>query len=139
MSAANGHGARLALLVFVAGCSAPENRALRASPGTSCSPDNSGACETPTRLLICKNQMWVIASDCKGPDGCTLVTDTYTCDLRGNTAGDHCPSQSEGKVRCEPDGGANILRCRDGLLSIELRCPSPTACVLTPAAGLNCR
>ena len=99
----------------------------------------SSQCESSTRLLVCQSKIWAASTDCKGPDGCRLVGDAYECDLRGNTLGDLCPAQSEGKVRCDPDGGVNILRCKKGVLNLEFVCPQTTVCQFIEDAGLTCR
>ncbi len=127
----------LVSLLAMTACPAP----IEVGPqtGAACTMQNAGACQTPTRLLVCQNKLWVASTDCKGPDGCRLVGDAYDCDLRGNTIGDLCPSQSEGKVRCDPDGGVNILRCKQGVLNLEFPCPQTTACVFIEDAGLTCR
>ena len=107
--------------------------------GVACTMDNAGACESSTRLLVCQGKIWSTSTDCKGPDGCRLVGDAYECDLRGNSLGDLCPAQSEGKVRCDPDGGVNILRCKKGVLNLEFVCPQTTVCQFIEDAGLTCR
>ena len=107
--------------------------------GEACTTESSGTCATATRLLVCKNAAWAIAADCKGPDGCKQEGESIACDLSGNGVGDHCPGSSEGKVRCEPDGGANILRCRSGVLDVDYTCQSPTICAFVPDAGLTCQ
>ncbi len=127
-----------AALLSVTACPGPRSLSVSSSGG-ACTNENEGACESPTRLLICHNKVWVVASDCKGPDGCRLNQDTYDCDLRGNSIGDTCPAQSEGKVRCDPDGGVNILRCVDSVLRLEYACPTATVCDFIEDAGLSCR
>ncbi len=129
----------IALVALTLACSAPSGSA-QATSGGACNTENAGACETPTRLLVCQNKIWVTASDCKGPDGCRLVdASSVECDFRGNSAGDLCASSSEGKVRCDPDGGVNILRCTGGTLAVEFTCPNTTLCSVIPDAGLSCR
>jgi len=108
--------------------------------GAACTQENVGACETPTRLLACLEQKWAVVSDCRGPDGCRRNGDTVDCDTRGNTVGDFC--SNAGRVRCDPDGGLQILRCSpdSGRLVVEFSCPATvtqTRCVLGDA-GLTC-
>jgi hypothetical protein len=102
--------------------------------GDVCSQENDGACETATRLLACQGQKWVVFSDCKGAEGCRQVNDTVNCDTRGNGVGDRC--STPGRVRCDPDGGLQILRCT-GSLVVEFSCPAQTRCV-SGDAGLTC-
>ena len=129
----------LSAVLWLSACPVTQTASLLAQSGNACTTENDGACESSTRLLVCQNKVWVAAADCKGPDGCRLDGDTYDCDLRGNTLGDLCPSQSEGKVRCDPDGGVNILRCKQGVLALEYVCPQTTACSFVEDAGLTCR
>lgn len=108
--------------------------------GGKCPEENVGVCETSTRLLQCVNLAWVIASDCKGPEGCRVDGSSVKCDTSGNSLGDHC--QNPGRVRCEPDAGLQILRCNDaGVFISEFRCPTnmgvQTHCVAGDG-GLTC-
>lgn len=107
--------------------------------GAPCTDENVGACESPTRLLACRSRVWSLVSDCKGADGCRRVGDTVDCDTRGNGVGDSC--SNPGRVRCDPDGGLQILRCSPaGVLAVEFSCPATptqTSCVLSDA-GLTC-
>lgn len=128
----------VALLLLTA-CPGTDRALDLVEAGNSCNTENAGSCASATRLLVCQSGIWVTATDCKGPDGCRLVDDTYECDLRGNSLGDLCPSTSEGKVRCDPDGGVDILRCRQGVLTREFTCPQPTLCGFVEDAGLTCR
>ncbi len=59
------------------------------------------------------------------------------CDTSGNSVGDRCAPTSEGKVRCDPDGGLNILRCVEGSLAVIFECQAPTNCGINDA-GLTC-
>jgi hypothetical protein len=107
--------------------------------GGPCRRSGGAACDEATaQLLECDGSTWRIYSDCKGSRGCATDGGEVTCDTSGNTAGDRCPPTSEGKVRCEPDGGANILRCLDGGLSVIFTCPTGTICGFVPDAGLTC-
>lgn len=107
--------------------------------GEPCKDENVGACESSTRLLACRSLVWTVVSDCKGADGCRRVGDTVDCDTRGNGVGDFC--SNPGRVRCDPDGGLQILRCsQSGVLAVEFSCPATptqTSCVLGDA-GLTC-
>jgi hypothetical protein len=107
--------------------------------GESCREENVGACESATRLLTCRSMTWQVFSDCKGPDGCRRVGDTVDCDTRGNGVGDAC--SVAGRVRCDPDGGLQILRCSaTNVLTVEFSCPAnpvQTVCALSDA-GLTC-
>ena len=44
---------------------------------------------------------------------------------------------TETKVRCDPDGGLNILRCVEGSLAVIFECEAPTSCGINDA-GLTC-
>ncbi len=108
--------------------------------GAKCPEENVGVCESSTRLLQCVNLVWVIASDCKGPEACRIDGASVRCDTSGNSLGDRC--QNPGRVRCEPDAGLQILRCSDaGVLITEFRCPMnagvQTRCV-SGDGGLTC-
>jgi len=83
------------------------------------------------------NKKYVLFADCKGPNGCSVSSDTADCDTTGNTVGDHCAPTSEGKVRCDPDGGLNILRCVSGQLDVIYTCTPPAICGFSDA-GLTC-
>lgn len=125
----------LSFVLVSCGPTAPETPMV----GAKCPEENVGVCESSTRLLQCVALQWVVASDCKGPDGCRRDGTTVKCDTSGNTLGDRC--QNVGRVRCEPDGGTQILRCSDGgVLVTEFRCPFnqvQTRCVVGDG-GLTC-
>jgi hypothetical protein len=113
--------------------------APEADVGVPCNDDGTATCDpTATRMLQCTHSLWVLYSDCRGPDACQQTGSTITCDTTGNTVGDTCPPTSEGKVRCDPDGGVNFLRCIDGGLEIIDHCPTGTLCGFRPDAGLSC-
>ena len=104
-----------------------------------CSSENIGRCDSEApRLLQCTNGTFHIYADCKGPRGCSVTADTADCDTSGNSVGDRCAPTSEGKVRCDPDGGLNILRCNDGGLDAIFECQPPQACGITDAGELTC-
>jgi hypothetical protein len=108
--------------------------------GAACTQENAGACETPTRLLACRELTWTVLSDCRGPQGCRQSNGTVECDTSLNGVGDRCSNL--GRVRCDPDGGLQILRCRDGgVFGVEFSCPErggvQLQCVLSDA-GLTC-
>ena len=106
--------------------------------GSSCGAENIGRCDAVApRLLQCINGVFVIYADCKGPRGCSVSSATADCDTSGNSAGERCAPTSEGKVRCDPDGGLNILRCDDGGLEVIFECSPPSVCALGDA-GLSC-
>lgn len=122
------------LLPLLLACSPTPNPSL----GESCTSENIGRCDADApRLLQCTNGSFRIYADCKGPNGCAVANDTAECDTSGNSVGDRCAPTSEGKVRCDPDGGVNILRCVDGGLEVIFECPSPSTCGINDA-GLTC-
>lgn len=125
-------------LVLAVACGQPKQVDVPVA-GQPCSQENVGACESPTRLLACREASWQVVSDCKGAAGCRVQGDTVDCDTRGNSVGDRC--NAPGRVRCDPDGGLQILRCDPlGVLQVEFVCPSAvteTRCVLGDA-GLTC-
>lgn len=109
--------------------------------GGACQQENQGACESSTRMLVCRERVWQVLSDCKGASGCRLEGDTVNCDTRGNGVGDRC--SAPGAFRCDPDGGLQILRCEPpGVLRVEFSCPNTvqqTQCVLIDAGTFSCR
>lgn len=111
--------------------------------GSVCNAENIGRCDSMApRLLQCTIQedgggYFRIYADCRGPKGCSVSDDTADCDTAGNSVGDRCPPTSEGKVRCDPDGGINILRCLDGGLDVIFECPQGSRCGFDDA-GLTC-
>lgn len=121
-------------MLLLLGCPAE----LVATAGGKCTSENIGRCDSEApRLLQCTDGTFRIYADCKGPRGCTLAKDTADCDTSGNSVGDRCAPTSESKVRCDPDGGLNILRCDDGGLSVIFECRPPSACGINDA-GLTC-
>jgi hypothetical protein len=123
-----------ALLSVLLACSPTPNPSL----GEKCTAENVGRCDADApRLLQCTNGAFRIYADCKGPNGCMVNNDTAECDTSGNSVGDRCAPTSEGKVRCDPDGGLNILRCLDGGLEVIFECPAPKICGVNDA-GLTC-
>ncbi len=126
-----------ACVASLAACSAPTPPPV--TVGSTCRTEEAAACDSAgPRMLVCRSASYVMYSDCRGPGGCRLEGDTVSCDTSGNSAGDTCPPQSEGKVRCDPDGGHDILRCVDGGLTAIYTCPTGTLCVFKPDAGLTC-
>lgn len=104
----------------------------------ACESSDGDTCETGSdRLLQCINGKWTILSDCHGPVGCTQSGDTTFCDTTGNSGGDSCAPTSEGRVRCEPDGGAQILQCMDRVLTVIHECAAPMRCG-SEDGGLTC-
>lgn len=104
--------------------------------GTDCSGESTGACDPATQqLLQCSGGRFVVYSDCKGEGGCMTDGQTVSCDSSGNGAGDRCAAA--GKYRCEPDGGAQILRCDEGVLTVQDTCPAPMICAYYDG-GLGC-
>jgi hypothetical protein len=129
---------RIVLVLALVACGTTMNTAPR--EGAACTQENAGACETPTRLLACRELTWTVLSDCKGPQGCRQSNGTVDCDTSLNGVGDRCTNI--GRVRCDPDGGLQILRCRDGgVLGVEFSCPErggvQLQCALSDA-GLSC-
>ncbi len=121
--------------LMLLGCPAPVDPTL----GGPCTTELAGRCDSEApRLLQCLDGGYQLYADCHGTRGCSIVNDTADCDTSGNSVGDHCAPTSEGKVRCDPDGGANILLCSDGGLHAVVSCTAPTSCALADA-GLACR
>jgi hypothetical protein len=127
-------GCGLTALWLLTACPGPTAPA----PGGACSTEGTASCEAANaQLLQCRANVWASYSDCRGGGGCAVEADVVRCDTSGNTVGDRCPPTSEGKVRCDPDAGANILRCVDGGLVVEFPCPTGKACAVLDA-GLSC-
>ncbi|MEW6432538.1 MAG: hypothetical protein AB1730_13630 [Myxococcota bacterium] len=125
----------LAAAVLAIACSPAQPPAA----GGPCKTAGGAACDdTRAQLLECDGMTWRVYSDCKGGGGCSTDGASVNCDTTGNTAGDRCPPTSEGKVRCEPDGGDDILRCVDGGFTVIFTCPVGTICGVVPDAGLTC-
>lgn len=121
-------------LALFAACPPPPPPTL----GAMCNTETIGRCDvTAPRLLQCTNGSFVLYADCKGPNGCAVSEETADCDTTGNSVGDHCAPTSEGKVRCDPDGGLNILRCVSGTLDVIFTCMPPSICGMSDA-GLTC-
>lgn len=122
------------LLLLVLGCPAPPTP----TEGAPCTAESIGRCDTEApRLLQCSGGVFRVYADCKGPRGCSVTADTADCDTSGNSVGDRCAPTSDGKVRCDPDGGLNILRCTDGGLEVIFECAPPSSCGINDA-GLTC-
>lgn len=125
---------RLSFLLLLLACAPPKDLAV----GGECYGDNIGRCEpSGTRLMECVDEKWTVYSDCFGPNGCSMNNDTANCDTSGNSIGSRCAPTSEGRVRCDPDGGLNILRCVNGTLVFIDACQAPMRCGLTDG-GLTC-
>lgn len=123
------------LLLLFFGCPPAPNP----TEGSSCTAENVGRCEAnANRLLQCTNGTYRVYADCKGPNGCSVTSDTANCDTSGNSVGDRCAPTSEGKVRCDPDGGLNILKCLDGGLEAIFECAPPSICGITDGGELTC-
>jgi hypothetical protein len=107
-------------------------------PGVACAQNDTATCDPDNhQFLECQANTYVAVADCHGPAGCAVVNDVASCDTSGDSLGDRCPPSSEGKVRCDPDGGHLILRCIDGGLSSIFECPTSTRCAIEDA-GLSC-
>ncbi|GMU59082.1 MAG: hypothetical protein IT380_10495 [Myxococcales bacterium] len=127
------------LLLAAALAAAACSPATPPAAGGPCRTAGGAACDADTsQMLQCDGTSYLVFSDCKGPGGCRVEGETVNCDTTGNTAGDRCAPTSEGKVRCEPNGGDDILRCLDGGLTSVFTCPTGTICGLVPDAGLTC-
>lgn len=127
-------GSTLLVAVWLLGCPAGEGL----TAGAPCASENVGRCDSDApRLLQCIAGEYRVYADCKGAKGCRLENDTAECDTSGNSLGDRCAPTSEGKVRCEPDAGLDILRCVDGGLVLEFSCPAGRICGFSDA-GLTC-
>ena len=123
------------LLILALGCPAP----IPPVVGAKCSDENIGRCDAEARqLLQCTSATWRIYADCHGANGCKVAADTAVCDTSGNSVGDRCALTSEGKVRCDPDGGLRILRCVDGGLEVIFECRPPDICGINDAGMLTC-
>ncbi len=121
----------LLLGVLLAGCSTSSGQT-----GQPCSQTGAGACEGPdggpiSHLLVCRasdagtGNVWEVYSDCRGTRGCEVLADSsLSCDTTGNTEGDRCAPESEGKARCDPSKATNILRCESGVLTKVFDCPA---------------
>lgn len=109
--------------------------------GGLCRDEGTGAChQSQPTALLCSSGTFSVFSDCKGLNGCQVDGGSLSCDTSGNSVGDRCAPTSEGKVRCDPDGGVNILRCDGGVLGIEFVCPGAMRCLFDFDAGvLTCR
>ena len=94
------------LALFAAACGG-------ANAGDACDK-NGFLCADATAALECKAGVWV-SLPCRGPTGCTRVSDTIKCDMTQNNAGDNCASTAEGKGLCNSIGTAT-LECRQGVL-----------------------
>ncbi|MBL8912673.1 MAG: hypothetical protein JNM17_18410 [Archangium sp.] len=122
------------LLASFAACPPPPDPTL----GATCATETIGRCDVSApRLLQCTNGKFTLYADCKGPNGCSVNEETADCDTTGNSVGDHCAPTSEGKVRCDPDGGLNILRCVSGQLDVIFTCMPPSICGISDT-GLTC-
>ncbi len=122
------------LAVVLLGCPAP----VEPTAGAPCTAETIGRCDSEApRLLQCTSGTFQIYADCKGPRGCAVTSDTADCDTSGNSVGDRCAPTSEGKLRCDPDGGLRALRCVDGGLGVLFTCVAPMFCGLFDG-GLTC-
>lgn len=129
------------MLIVLAAVAACVTQPVSPVEGLKCSVVGTVACEeSSSRILTCSDAgSFEVVSDCHGPKGCVLsvADNTVSCDTSGNTVNDRCGPTSEGKVRCDPDGGHLILRCVDGGLRSIFECPDQTLCGVTDA-GLSC-
>lgn len=129
------HAPAWVLFVCLAACPATPPPAA----GQPCVGEAQAACdETAPRLLTCTASAWVVTVDCLGARGCVATSAEVSCDTTGNSAGAACAPSSEGRLRCDPDGGAAILRCEQGRLAVLERCTQGAWCGVVPDAGLAC-
>jgi hypothetical protein len=70
----------------------------------ACSPDKK-------RALICKNGKFAVDSECRGPNGCSMLGRQTSCDISVAVKGDACKTQ--GSTACAEDQ-KHMLVCRAG-------------------------
>lgn len=107
--------------------------ALWSCAALSCKPGVGGACDRGEarcldgqRALVCQAGK-LIATACKGKDGCRITARGVACDFSGNAAGDACSTDDEGGAACSDD--RTMLSCRGGAY-VSVPCKGPRGCVM---------
>ncbi len=75
-------------------------------------------CSADDHLLECRNGQLAVFTTCRGPNGCGLHGESFSCDQSIAAAGDPCTGEG---MACTEDGAA-ALRCRDGAFVHETDC-----------------
>src|SRR3974390_2545490 len=86
--------------------------------------EDTMVCAGAATALLCHASRRVELA-CRGPKGCA-GTDHATCDRSLGREGDPCGSQDV-DIMCTEDKGATLL-CKNGKLTVDLRCRGPKAC-----------
>ncbi|MHB8874776.1 MAG: hypothetical protein ACYC8T_13890 [Myxococcaceae bacterium] len=88
----------LAVAASLAGCGP--------GPGSKCSGEGFGLCDSKTAALICEGGEYR-QIPCRGGAGCVAAGARFVCDIQA-VNGDPCPFTSEGNAQCDvadPDSG----------------------------------
>ncbi len=103
----------------------PSMLALACKPGvgSSCVRGEARCQDRQTQLICSQGQM--IASPCRGANGCRLSAAGVACDISLNRAGDPCSQDDEGVAIC-PDP-KQILTCSGGKYQLAA-CRGPAGC-----------
>lgn len=104
-----------------------------ASAGDACREEDDHACSADQKTaLVCRSGKFVLASNCKGKNGCKIGGDKNTgfkveCDDSLANVGDPC--EKEGQYSCAPDE-RSIVKCVSKKFSQDDRCKPKEKCAV---------
>jgi hypothetical protein len=105
-----------------------------AEPGEVCATPDKKACSVDgKRVLVCSAGKMEERYECRGPNGCTVVTGKLDCDLTVAKVGDACDVKSEGTFACTEDL-KGTARCAGGKFVADEPCKRGTRCLAEPGS-----
>lgn len=95
----------------------------------TCHLDGALTCAEDKRSsVVCKNNSWVAAEICGGPEGCQSAGRSATCDSSVARDGDRCTRQ--GSQACSQDKRARLV-CNGGKYTLAEHCRGTDGCKTT--------
>jgi len=93
--------------------------------GGACVADEIACAAIGSDKLRCQDGRFVVASTCRGPNGCQRVGDAPRCDT--DVADDADPCDAVNELACALDGRA-LYRCDGAKRIVESTCKGPEGC-----------
>jgi hypothetical protein len=115
------------------GCSTAVGRTVCdssvAKEGDACRDGMTKACDVDgARVLSCKSGQMRLAYECRGPDGCKVVSEKLECDMSVAAVGDLCGADMAGQHACSAER-ASIVICKDGHFAVDEPCRNGEKCI----------
>ena len=120
------HRLAAATLLVLSQCKAP-----KPTPGAPCTIGNNRfLCSDPSTAMLCRNGTWVDVP-CRGPQGCSGMDTSPSCDDDLARAGEACLMPPSGdNLACSTDK-LDELTCVAGHWGLTRTCKGPKKCAIT--------